>query len=126
MAIFNKSDTESNTTIIAAGTKIDGEFNINCKLHIDGEVTGKINSTNIVSIGAEGSIKGELSSVKLIVSGLFEGTADCDSIELLKDGKIVGKIISKDLMIESDSIFEGESQLKKNELNKINSASKNL
>lgn len=126
MAIFNKSDTESNTTIIAAGTKIDGEFNLNCKLHIDGEVTGKINSTNIVSIGAEGSIKGELSSRKLIVSGLFEGTADCDSIELLKDGKIVGKIISKDLMIESDSIFEGESQLKKNELNKINSASKNL
>jgi len=48
MAIFNKSDTESNTTIIAAGTKIDGEFNLNCKLHIDGEVTGKINSTNIV------------------------------------------------------------------------------
>jgi cytoskeletal protein CcmA (bactofilin family) len=131
MAIFNKSDTESNTTIIAVGTKIDGDFNLDCKLHIDGEVMGKVNSTNIVSIGVDGSVKGELISHKLIVSGTFEGTADCDSIELLKDGKIIGKIISKDLMIESNSIFEGESQLKKNdnkkvELNKKDSASKNL
>ena len=124
MAIFDKSSTESNTTIIAAGTKIDGEFHIECKLHIDGEVSGKIVSSNIVSIGNGGSFNGELVAKKLIVSGVFEGSADSESLELLKDGKIVGKIISKDLMIESGSIFEGESELKKE--TKSNSASEDL
>jgi cytoskeletal protein CcmA (bactofilin family) len=113
MAIFNKSNTESNTTLIAAGTKIDGEFYLECKLHIDGKVGGKIDSNSIVSIGGTGSFTGELKASKLIVSGVFEGSAECESIELLKDGKILGKIVSKDLMIESNSVFEGESQLKK-------------
>jgi len=113
MAIFDKGNTESNTTLVAAGTKIDGEFQLKCKLHIDGEVGGKINSDNIVSIGAGGSFTGELNADKLIVSGTFEGSAECESIELLKGGTILGKIVSKDLMIESNSVFEGESQLKK-------------
>ncbi len=88
---------------------------------------GKINSDNIVSIGAGGSFTGELNASKLIVSGTFEGSAECESIELLKGGTILGKIVSKDLMIESNSVFEGESQLKKEgvnlELTKKDSAS---
>ncbi len=73
-------------------------------------------------------MKGELVSQKLIVSGTFEGIAECDSIELLKDGKIFGKITTKDLMIESSSIFEGESHIKKSNNEDIskNSASKNI
>ena len=90
-------------------------------------MSGKINSNNVVSVGAGGSFKGELRADKLIVSGTFEGSAECESIELLKGGTILGKIISKDLMIESNSVFEGESQLKKEgvnlELTKKDSAS---
>lgn len=130
MAIFSKSDTESNTTIIASGTKIDGIFDLKCRLHVDGEISGKIISNNIISIGKSGKIKGELSAKRLIVSGILEGEADCDSIELLKDGKILGKILVKDLMIESDAVFEGESQFKKDDEKKLetdkDSASKNL
>ncbi len=130
MAIFSKSNTESNTTIIASGTKIDGNFDLKCRLHVDGEISGKIISNNVISIGKIGKIKGELSAKKLIISGVLEGEADCDSIELLKGGKVFGKIIAKDLMIESDTIFEGESQFKKDDEKKLetekDSASKNL
>lgn len=101
-----------------------------CRLHVDGEISGKIISNNIISIGKSGKIKGELSAKRLIVSGILEGEADCDSIELLKDGKILGKILVKDLMIESDAVFEGESQFKKDDEKKLetdkDSASKNL
>lgn len=96
---------------------------------MDGKVSGKIVSTNIVSIGANGRIEGELSAQRLIVSGIFEGVAECDRVELLKSGKIYGKIVAKDLMIESGSIFEGESRLKRNGNTKIlskDSASKSL
>ncbi len=101
-----------------------------CRLHVDGEISGKIISNNVISIGKIGKIKGELSAKKLIISGVLEGEADCDSIELLKGGKVFGKIIAKDLMIESDTIFEGESQFKKDDEKKLetekDSASKNL
>ena len=117
MAIFDKSDTNSNTTLIAVGTKLDGEFHIKCKLHIDGEVSGKVNSENIVSIGKGGIFSGDLKAHKLIISGVFEGNANCSSIELLQGGKILGSIISQDLMVESGSILEGECQIKNDESN---------
>ncbi|MCF6173024.1 MAG: polymer-forming cytoskeletal protein, partial [Campylobacteraceae bacterium] len=55
---------------------------------------------------------GKIISSKLIINGLFEGDAVCESIELLKGGILRGKIVSKDLMIEAKSIFEGESKIK--------------
>ncbi len=113
MAIFDKSDSSSNTTLIAVGTKLDGEFELKCKLHIDGEVSGRVNSDSVVSIGKGGIFSGELQADKLIISGVFEGNAKCESIELLQGGKILGSIISQDLMVESGSILEGECQIKK-------------
>jgi len=97
---------------------------LSCKLHIDGEINGIVKSSNTVVIGKDGNFNGDLFSKKLIIKGVFDGNANCESIELLKDGKIVGKIISKDLMIESGSIFEGESELKKE--TKLSSASEDL
>lgn len=49
---------------------------------------------------------------KLIVSGLYEGSADCESVEIIAGGKFLGKILAKDLLIESGSGFEGESKIK--------------
>jgi len=73
---------------------------------------GEVNSRNIVTIGKKGKFSGKVMSSKLIINGLFEGDAICDSIELLKGGILRGKIISKDLMIEAKAIFEGESKIK--------------
>ncbi len=95
-------------------------------MHIDGEVLGRVDSDNIVSIGKGGIFSGELQANKLIISGVFEGNAKCDNIELLQGGKILGSIVSCDLMIESGSIFEGECQIKKDDQNEELSARKNL
>jgi cytoskeletal protein CcmA (bactofilin family) len=123
MAIFNKdvkqSVSASETTVVASGAKIDGVLNLECKLHIDGEVSGQVNSNNIVTIGKSGVLKAELKAHKLIVSGFFEGNADCDSIEILAGGKYLGKILARELMIESKGQFEGESKIKKSEKEEV-------
>ncbi|NOX16410.1 MAG: polymer-forming cytoskeletal protein [Epsilonproteobacteria bacterium] len=116
MGVFSKNNqlsiSDSETTIIAAGAKVEGIFNCQSRLHIDGEIVGEVNSRNIVTIGKKGKFSGKVMSSKLIINGLFEGDAICDSIELLKGGILRGKIISKDLMIEAKAIFEGESKIK--------------
>jgi len=122
MAIFNKGDTMAKntdaTTIISIGSKITGEFNISAKLHVEGEIEGKIYSTNSISIGKTGIIKGELKANKLLVDGLFEGKVEVDLLEITKSGRIIGEIIIKDLIIDQGGVFEGTSTLKKKDASK--------
>jgi len=122
MAIFNKGDTmakETNsTTIISQGVKISGDFVLNAKLHIEGEIEGKIDSTNLISIGKTGNIKGELKAKKLLVNGNFEGKLEVDILEITKGGKVKGEIVIKDLIIEQGGVFEGTSILKKKDASK--------
>ena len=81
-------------------------------MHVDGEIIGKILSDSIVIIGKQGKISGEINASHLIINGLFEGNANCDNVEVLEGGKFLGKVISKELVIEAKAIFEGESKIK--------------
>ena len=102
----------SETTVIAKGTKITGKIDIGCKLHVDGEIDGSIHSSNIVTIGTAGMIKGEVFAERLLVSGEIVGNCDCQNIEILAGGKILGDITSSNLVIESQGFFEGNSKIK--------------
>lgn len=102
----------SGTTVIAEGTRINGKIEVDSKLHVDGVVDGTVQSSNVVTIGSKGIIKGEIFAEKLIVSGEFDGNADCKEIDILAGGKIVGDITSKNLVIESNGFFEGSSKVK--------------
>ena len=119
MGIFNKADQystttvpASETTIVASGAKIEGIFNCQTRLHVDGEIIGKVLSDSIVIIGKQGKISGEINASRLITNGLFERNANCDNVEVLEGGKFLGKVISKELVIEAKAIFEGESKIK--------------
>ncbi len=120
MGIFGRSDHSSEklvqtaeTTTISTGAKIEGNFSLSSKLHIDGEVTGQIYSTNSVSIGKNGTVKADLKADRLIISGVFEGTAECETIEILNSGNLIGNVVVKDLVIEPGGNFEGQSTRKK-------------
>ena len=116
MGIFNKADQHaipaSETTIIARGAKVEGIFHCQTRLHIDGEIMGRVFSDSIVPIGKNGKVNGEISSSRLIVNGYFEGSANCDNVEVLEGGHFSGKVTSKELVIEAKAIFVGESKIK--------------
>ena len=116
MGIFNKADQcsipASETTIVACGAKIEGTFSCQTRLHVDGEIIGKIFSESVVMIGKQGKIIGDIQANHLIINGHFEGNADCEHLEVLEGGKLIGKVCSKELIIEAKAIFEGESKVK--------------
>lgn len=119
MAIFAKDDsrtsTSSDATLIAVGASIQGIFNLDSRLHVDGFVEGDIKSSSVVVIGKKGRVKGELKAEKLIISGEFEGNADCTFVEVLEGGRFIGSVHSKELMIESKAFFQGQSNVKTSE-----------
>ncbi|MEF3191261.1 MAG: polymer-forming cytoskeletal protein [Campylobacterales bacterium] len=82
------------------------------KLFVDGEFEGTIRSSGIVTIGESGRVKGELYASLLIVSGSFEGRAECENCEILKEGRVKGEIISDSLVIENGGRFEGFNTLR--------------
>jgi len=57
-------------------------------------------------------IKGEVFAQRLLVSGEIMGNCDCQNIEILAGGKIIGDIMSANLIIESQGYFEGNSKIK--------------
>ena len=122
MAIFSKQQQTTQetkaTTIISQGAVIKGELEFSAKLHIEGVIEGKINSTNLISIGKTGKIKGEVKANKLLVDGNFEGKIEVDVLEITKSGKVIGDILIKDLIIDQGGVFEGTSSLKKKDAGK--------
>lgn len=112
MAIFKRPDQattkSANTTIIAAGTSIEGEIDSQCRIHVDGSFIGPMKTGSIVAIGKTGIVEGDIKAKELFVSGCLTGTANCAKIHILAEGKISGKITSKVLMIEKGSIFHGQ------------------
>lgn len=115
MAIFNKSTNGSTTetTVISSGAKLKGEFNFESMLHVDGVIEGEIFSNSIIVIGNQGHVKGTLKAKKLMVSGVFSGDADCDSVQILAGGSIDGNVVSEEFIIEAKATFEGKSSVRR-------------
>jgi len=123
MAIFNSSDVtnknsspDDKTTIITAGAKIKGEVELSCNIYIDGEIEGTIHSSKEVNVGKNGHIKGTVITKRLIVQGYVEGSVEADRVDIKAAGRIKGEITSKELVIESKGIFEGNSIVKTSDM----------
>lgn len=116
MAIFTKtrkSDTDNtNTTIVSYGTTVTGEIHGDCRLHVDGDLSGTVTSKSVVSVGKTGYIIGDVVSEKLVIYGRFSGIAYCEEIEIKTGGEVIGQITSSILVIERGGFFEGESKRK--------------
>lgn len=116
MAIFADNDQISSsgasTTIIAKGTKLKGELDLKSDLHVDGELDGIVRSSSSVSVGSSGLIKGEVFAKRFMISGKFVGTTDSDVVEILPKGRIDGKIIYQELIVEKQGFFSGESRIR--------------
>jgi len=119
MAIFTNSDsktqstkTDTNTTIVTAGSIIKGEMNLSCNLYVDGEFEGIITSDKEVNIGKNGHVKGDVFTKRLVVQGFIEGKIRADKVEIKAAGKVNGTIESSELVIEAKGLFEGNSIVK--------------
>lgn len=122
MAIFTNDDKQSNgtgngnnnggATIIAQGTRIKGDINTDCRLHIDGEFEGNINSKNTVMVGKSGIVKGEITADALLVAGKFLGNCVVNLLELKAQGRIEGTITANEITVERKGVFIGESKIK--------------
>ncbi len=96
-------------TIIASGTLIKGDITLSSSLHIDGEIEGIIHSDNVITIGTKGKVNGEIAAKNLVINGILRGSAESDSIEIMPNGDVKGKLTYNELTIEKGAVFVGET-----------------
>lgn len=119
MGVFNKSNKGSASnaaTVIAAGTCIIGGISTKGPVHIDGKFEGVILEADVISIGSEGEVIGDIKANNLVVNGLFDGKIDCNEVQILANGKVIGEMRYNELMIDPKGKFEGTGIRKNSEL----------
>ncbi len=79
---------------------------------MDGHLEGTFLSNNLIVIGKRGFVKGELKADKLVVNGEFEGSADCNIVEVLAGGVLRGDVVSEEFIVEAKAKFEGQSKIR--------------
>ena len=115
MGIFggsNKVADAGGASVISSGAKIVGQLTVRDSFYVDGEIEGDINSDNVVTIGKNGSVIGNVIAKSAIVGGAIRGKVDCDSCEILSGGRIEGEVCSASLVIEAGGMLEGQSRVK--------------
>jgi cytoskeletal protein CcmA (bactofilin family) len=107
--------TSMEETVISKGVTFKGSIISETNLIIFGATQGQIEALESVIIESTANVTGDITAKVLIVKGLFEGNADCDTVSIQKGGQFNGNITSRILAIDSKGYFEGKSTPKDRE-----------
>lgn len=101
----------SAVTIVAQGNHFKGDTQVSGKMHVDGLFEGSIDSTDDISIGRHGCIRGRVRARNLTVSGVLEGELICERLHIERGGQVRAMVCSEDLSIDPQGCFVGERRL---------------
>lgn len=95
------------TTIISAGSKLEGSIETTGTLIVDGSVTGNIRCSSL-EILQDGSLEAKVEAESVSVAGCFEGEMICNGkLTVLSKGKVIGDVSYGILSIESGGALDG-------------------
>jgi cytoskeletal protein CcmA (bactofilin family) len=96
-------------TVIGEGARITGTINVNGSLRIDGALEGgAVVTSDNLSVGAKGSIKGDLTVKHALISGTVVGKIRArERVELLAGAHVRGDVYAQSFKIEDGVFFHG-------------------
>ena len=112
-----KRNENSPPSLLSSDLFIKGNLTTNGDIQIEGEVEGNIKA-NLLTIGKNAKIKGELNTDELIVNGHVSGTIRAKKVTLTSSAKVEGDIIHQNIAIETGAHFEGSIEKSDNPLTK--------
>ncbi|CAA0094878.1 bactofilin family protein [Zhongshania aliphaticivorans] len=101
--------------MVAAGTTLTGDVELNDDFHLDGVMKGNLTSKNDLIVSTTGRFTGDVKAKRVLVSGVLDGKIDADRLEIVASGQVSGEIKVRELVIESGGQFVGASQVKKHD-----------
>jgi len=95
--------------------KIVGEVTSDEELYLDGDLEGKLNLNNRLTIGPNSKVNANIKAKEIIVFGTIKGNVESESRVSLRTGaSIVGDIKTAGIVIEDGAYFKGGIDISKN------------
>ena len=96
------------TTIIGESVQIKGTLSGDEDLHVLGRVDGRIELQRTLVVAQSGIVKAEVSVKNAIISGVVVGNIHAsESIEITKEGRMVGDVFAPRVIIVDGASFRG-------------------
>lgn len=106
------SDTAKTNTIIAVGTKLNGDITLDGDIQIYGVVIGDIAVTDgTIRLMRSGHIEGNLTAPHITVDGRIDGVCVSQHLEILENGRLNGIVKGGNFSIKKGGIFIGQSEI---------------
>lgn len=107
-------DPSSLNAILGKGSRFEGKLTFEGTVRLEGEFTGEIFSEDTLIVGESARIEAEISVGAISVYGEIKGNIIAQkSCELHAPAKVIGNIVTGNLMIESGVVFEGNCRTDK-------------
>lgn len=94
-------------SVISEGFALVGDVVAEGVLHVEGSIKGTINS-DVVNIGLNGAVDGDVRCKSLQIKGSFLGTARCDELIISGKARVSGRIAYGSLSVQRGATIEGD------------------
>ncbi len=95
--------------------KIIGEVTSDEELYLDGDLDGKLNLRNRLTVGPNSKVNANIKAQEIIVFGTIKGNVESESRVSLRTGaSIVGDIKTAGIVIEDGAYFKGGIDISRN------------
>jgi cytoskeletal protein CcmA (bactofilin family) len=99
-------------TYIGPGVKIKGEISADVEMVVDGEVQGRLELKQSLTVGSNGVVNGDIIAKTVQVGGSVVGNVrGTERFELLPSGRIEGDVVSPRVVIAEGAFFKGKVEV---------------
>lgn len=100
--------SNSSPTVFGKTMKIVGEVSSDEELQVEGELEGKLNLKNKLTIGPASKVNADIKAQEIVVFGTVRGNVEAENrISLRAGASIVGDIKTAGIVIEDGAYFRG-------------------
>jgi cytoskeletal protein CcmA (bactofilin family) len=94
------------------GVKITGELHFQNTLRIDGTFNGKIVSEDLLIVGDNGNVDGEIEVGTITVTGTIKGKIRArERVEIQKGGKVYADVVTPSLLVVEGGLLQGNCEM---------------
>lgn len=102
-------------TVFGESMKIIGEVTSDEELYLNGDLDGKLNLRNRLTVGPNSKVNANIKAREIVVFGTIKGNVESESRVSLRTGaSIVGDIKTAGIVIEDGAYFKGGIDISRN------------
>lgn len=113
--MFSKNEEEHTSgstpseTVIGPTVRVEGIFNSEDSMAIEGEVVGKIETTKDIRVGKTANIEADMNAANMTIAGTVRGSMNvAGKLTLLSTARVFGDVTTNVLSVESGAVLQGQ------------------